>query len=79
MDKNQIHFQLVWGILLTLMGIAFFLKIPEIITNAKTIETFGAGIGFVYFCLYMIDLILVVGGVKKIYANLKELKKQRNA
>ena len=74
MEKNRIHFQLVWGILLTLMGIAFFFKIPEVINNAKTIETLGAGIGFVYFCLYMIDLILIVGGIKKIYTNLKELR-----
>jgi len=74
MDKKQIHFQLVWGILLTLMGIAFFFKIPQIIHDAKTIETFGAGIGFVYFCLYMIDLILIVGGVKKIYTNLKKIR-----
>jgi len=76
MEKNKIHFQLVWGILLTLMGIAFFFKIPEVINNAKTIETLGAGIGFVYFCLYMIDLILIVGGIKKIYTNLKKLREQ---
>jgi uncharacterized membrane protein HdeD (DUF308 family) len=76
MEKNRIHFQLVWGILLTLMGIAFFFKIPEVINNAKTIETLGAGIGFVYFCLYMIDLILIVGGIKKIYTNLKKLREQ---
>ena len=74
MEKNRIHFQLVWGILIALMGIAFFFKIPEIINNAKTIETLDAGIGFVYFCLYMIDLILIVGGVRKIYANLKKLR-----
>jgi hypothetical protein len=76
MEKNRIHFQLVWGILLTLMGIAFFFKIPEVINNAKTIETLGVGIGFVYFCLYMIDLILIVGGIKKIYTNLKKLREQ---
>jgi hypothetical protein len=76
MDKSQIHFQLVWGILLTLMGIAFFFKIPEVINSAKTIETFAAGIGFVYFCLYMVDLILIVGGVRKIYTNLKKLREQ---
>ena len=76
MDKNQIHFQLVWGILLTLMGVAFFFKIPEIINDAKTIETLRAGIGFVYFCLYTVALILIVGGARKIYTNLKKLKEQ---
>jgi hypothetical protein len=58
------------------MGIAFFFKIREVINNATTIETLGAGIGFVYFCLYMIDLILIVGGIKKIYTNLKKLREQ---
>jgi len=76
MDKNKIHLQLVWGILLTLMGIAFFFKIPQVIDDAKTIETFGAAIGFVYFCLYMVDFILIVGGVKKIYANIKKLRER---
>ena len=76
MDKNKIHLQLVWGILLTLMGIAFFFKIPQVIDDAKTIETFDAAIGFVYFCLYMIDFILIVGGLKKIYANIKKLRER---
>ena len=76
MDKNQNHFQLVWGILLTLMGVAFFFKIPEIVNDAKTIETLGAGIGFVYFCLYTVVLILIVGGVRKIYTNLKNLRER---
>ena len=76
MDKNQIHFQLAWGILLTLMGIAFFFKIPEIINDAKTIETLRAGIGFVYFCLYTVALILFVGGARKIYTNLKKLRER---
>ena len=64
----------MWGILLILMGIAFFFQIPQVILKAKTIESFAAGIGFVYFCLYLIDLILIVGGAKKIYANLKKLR-----
>lgn len=76
MDKTQIHFQLVWGILLTAMGVAFFFKIPEVINDAKSIEALKSGIGFVYFCLYMIDLILIVGGVKKIYTNIKKLREQ---
>ena len=76
MDKNQIHFQLIWGILLALMGVAFFFKIPEIINDAKTIETLRAGIGFVYFCLYAVALILIVGGARKIYTNLKKLRER---
>ena len=76
MDKNQHHFQLVWGILLILMGVAFFFKIPEIINDAKTIETLRAGIGFVYFCLYTVAFILIVGGARKIYTSLKKLRER---
>ena len=42
----------------------------------KSIESSTLEIGFIYFCLYLIDLGLIVGGVKKIYANYKKLKHQ---
>jgi nitrate reductase gamma subunit len=76
MDKNKIHYQLVWGALLVLMGIAFFFQIPQAMYRIKSIESSSMEIGFIYFCLYLIDLGLIVGGVKKIYANYKELKRQ---
>ena len=69
MDKNKIHLQLVWGGLLVLMGIAFFFQIPQAMLRIKSIESSSLEIGFIYFCLYLIDLGLVVGGGKKIYAN----------
>jgi hypothetical protein len=69
MDKNKIHIQLVWGGLLVLMGIAFFFQIPQAMLRIKSIESSSLEIGFIYLCLYLIDLGLVVGGVKKIYAN----------
>ena len=76
MDKSKIHYQLVWGALLVLMGIAFFFQIPQAMQRIKSIESSSLEIGFVYFCLYLIDLGLIVGGVKKIYANYKSLKNQ---
>ncbi len=71
MDKNKIHFQLVWGTLLVLMGIA-----SQTMHRIKSIESSSLEIGFIYFCLYLIDLGLIVGGVKKICANYKSLKRQ---
>jgi hypothetical protein len=76
MDKNKIYFQLVWGALLVLMGIAFFFQIPQAMNRIKSIESSTLEIGFIYFCLYRIDLGLIVGGVKKIHANYKSLKRQ---
>ena len=75
MDKNKIHVQLVWGALLVLMGIAFFFQIPQAMLRIKSIDSSSLEIGFIYFCLYLIDLGLIVGGVNKIYANYRLWKK----
>jgi hypothetical protein len=75
MDKSKIQTQLVWGALLVLMGIAFFFRIPQAMERIKSIESTTLEIGFIYFCLYLIDLGLLVGGVKKLYTNYKLLKK----
>jgi hypothetical protein len=76
MEKNKIHFQLIWGILLLLAGVGVFFRIPQVMPQIKTIETFASIIGFIYFCFYLLGFLLILGGAKKIYANLKELRKR---
>jgi len=76
MDKNKIHGHLVWGALLVLMSIAFFFQIPQAMERIKSIKSSTLEIGFVYFCLYLIDLGLLVGGAKKLYTNYRLLKKK---
>lgn len=76
MDKNKIYFQLIWGILLLLAGVGVFFRIPQVMPQIKTIETFASIIEFIYFCFYLLGFLLILGGTKKIYANLKELKKK---
>jgi len=71
MDKSKIHCQLVWGALLVLMGIAFFFQIPQAMQRIKSIESSSLEIGFIYFSLYLIDLGLIVGGVKKFSPTIK--------
>lgn len=77
MDKNKLYLQLVWGTLLVLMGIAFFFQIPHSMERIISIESSTLEIGFVYFCLYLIDLGLLVGGAQKLYANYRLLKKTK--
>jgi len=74
MEKSKIHFQLIWGILLLLAGVGVFFRIPQVMPQIKTIETFASIIGFIYFCFYLLGFLLILGGAKKIYANLKKLK-----
>jgi hypothetical protein len=73
MDKNKIHFQIVWGILLVLAGVGVFFRIPQVIPKIKTIEHFASAIGFVHFCFYLLGFLLILGGARKIMANYKKL------
>ena len=74
MEKNKIHFQLIWGILLLLAGVGVFFRIPQVMPQIKSIQSLASIIGFVYFCFYMLGFLLILGGAKKIYANLKKLR-----
>jgi len=76
MEKNKVQFQLIWGIMLLLAGVGVFFRIPQVMPQIKSIESFASIIGFVYFCFYMLGFLLILGGAKKIYANLKELRKR---
>ena len=76
MEKNKIHFQLIWGVLLLLAGVGVFFRIPQVMPKVKTIEYFSSVIGFIYFCFYLLGFLLVFGGAKKIYTNYKALKRQ---
>ena len=77
MDKNKIHFQLVWGSLLVLAGIAVFFRIPQVMPKIKTIEYFSSAIWFIYLCFYLLGALLILGGGRKIYENYRKLKGNR--
>jgi hypothetical protein len=75
-DNNKIYFQLIWGGLLLLAGVGVFFRIPQVMPQIKTIETFASIIGFIYFCFYLLGFLLILGGAQKIYKNLKKLKER---
>jgi len=77
MEQNKSKFQLIWGCLLTFMGIAFLFRIPQIIPQIKQIEFYGPIRYFIYFCLYLIAIILIAQGVKKIFDHYKKLKNRK--
>ncbi len=74
MDKNKIHIQLVWGGLLVLAGIGVFFRIPQVMPKIKTIEYFSSAIRFIYICFYLLGILLIMGGARKIYENYRQLK-----
>ena len=71
-DKQSSKIQLIWGILLLLAGIGVFFRIPQVMPEIKKIEQFGSYIYFIYFCFYLLAILLIAGGGKKIYAYLKK-------
>lgn len=70
MPENRSAFQLVWGILLTAAGIGVFFRVPQVMPKIETIQGFSGAAGYIRFCFYFIGILLVGGGMKKIYHHL---------
>lgn len=66
MARERSSVQLIWGALLVLAGLGVFYRIPQVMPQIKTIAYFRSVIPFVYFCFYLIGLLLIVGGARKI-------------
>jgi len=64
-DNSQM-FQLLWGCALLLMGLAFFFRIPEVMQRFSEHEHFF-GAWYVRLSMYLVSVILIGGGGKKIY------------
>ena len=78
MDQKKIIIQMIWGIALVLAGIGVIFRIPQVLPQILKIEQFASIKGFLYFCFYFMAVILVGGGVKKIYHNYRELQRNRS-
>jgi hypothetical protein len=72
-DKKN-TFQLIWGILLLLAGLGVFFRIPQVMPEIKKIEHFAPYIFFIYFCFYLLAILLIAGGGKKVYHYIKQSK-----
>lgn len=57
--------QLLWGIVLVLVGIAVFIRISQVMPRLEEMGQFG---WFSRFGLYLMGIILLGGGIKKIIA-----------
>ena len=73
-DNLKSKIQFIWGILLLLAGFGVFFRIPQVMPEIKEIEHFSRYIFFIYFCFYLIGILLIVGGGKKVYAYFKQSK-----
>ena len=74
--KNML--QLIWGILLLLAGVGVFFRIPQVMPEIKKIEHFASYMIFIYFCFYLIGVLLIVGGARKIYSYTQKAKQDNS-
>lgn len=61
-NKNQ----LIWGIALALVGLAVFVRIPQVMPELEKFHYFSGATGFIRVCFYLMGIILLGGGIKKI-------------
>ncbi len=67
MDKKKI--QIIWAAALIMAGLGVFYRIPQVMPKIATIDAFADAIGIIRFCFYVLGILLIYGGVKKIYDN----------
>jgi len=79
MTKEKIIYQTVWGVLLVLMGVGVFFRIPQVMPRIEQIEYFSSIIWFVKFSFYLIGILLIGGGLKKIIFCYRKLTNNSSA
>jgi len=72
--KNKPVIQFIYGIALTLAGIGVFYRIPQVMPRVEQIQQFSSVIGFIRFSFYLMGVLLIGGGLKKIYGNYKKIR-----
>lgn len=64
--------QMIWGTALVLAGIGVFYRVPQVMPRIATIEQFAPIQVYIRFCFYFMGVLLIGGGIKKLYANIRK-------
>lgn len=71
--RNKTFVQIIWGVALVFAGAAVFFRIPQVMPRIEKIEQFSSAMTYIRFCFYLLGILLVGGGSKKIYDNYRNL------
>ena len=74
MDRSKAIYQVVWGALLLLMGVLLLIQVPQVMERVTRIEYHRFVLWFIRIIIYLIAVLLIAGGARKIYENYKHLK-----
>jgi threonine/homoserine/homoserine lactone efflux protein len=69
MGNNKATFHIIWGVLLVFMGIALIFRTPFVMERIVQIEYYAEIKWLVRIILYIIAVMLIAGGSRKIYDN----------
>jgi len=69
MSEHRNIFQMIWGTALFMMGVGLFFRIPHVMEQVVTIEYFAPAAVLIRICFYLMGLLLIGGGIKKLYAH----------
>ena len=70
--KRNRTFQIAWGLALVFAGSGVFYRIPAVMLKVERIEQFAANSFVIRFCCYLLAVLLIGGGLKKIYDNFQK-------
>jgi hypothetical protein len=73
MGKNRAIFQIIWGVLLVLMGIALIFRTPFVMERIVQIEYYANIKWLVRIILYITAAMLIAGGSRKLYDNYRNI------
>ena len=73
MNRNKTILQIIWGVLLVLAGAGVFIRIHQVMPRIEQIEYFASVSLFIRFSFYLLGVLLIGGGSKKIYNNYQRL------
>ncbi|MCD6185150.1 MAG: hypothetical protein J7K84_05080 [Deltaproteobacteria bacterium] len=78
MSDNKTIIQIVWGIVLSATGLGVFFAIPQKMIEIEKSGFFSSNLFFIKFSFYLIGILLLGGGIKKILKNCRNLHKKNS-
>ena len=69
MTEHRNVFQTIWGTALLMMGVLLFFRIPHVMEQVVTIEYFAPAAVLIRICFYLMGILLIGGGIKKLHAH----------
>lgn len=73
MREAKDTFHIIWGIALVAAGLGVVYRIPQVIQRIKDVGNFSSELFFIKFCFYLMAVMLIGGGAKKVYHHYKKM------